>query len=105
MVYLTYYKEYPIYEPAEGGYYYSGNEVITYERLSKRQARKNMDKLWKEIEESLKDCPQEEKERWYYSKTCYGVRIRYVSKYVGEGESYVIERCLGSETRGYKPYC
>ena len=24
MYYLTYYEEYPIYEPAEGGYYYSG---------------------------------------------------------------------------------
>ena len=24
MFYLTYYEEYPIYEPAEGGYYYAG---------------------------------------------------------------------------------
>ena len=28
--YLTYYEEYPIYEPAEGGYYYSGNQVIGF---------------------------------------------------------------------------
>ena len=32
MWYLTYYEEYPIYEPAEGGYYYAGvSEVCRYE--------------------------------------------------------------------------
>lgn len=29
--YITYYEEYPIFEPAEGGYYYTGREVVPLE--------------------------------------------------------------------------
>ena len=50
MRYLTYYKEYPIYEPAEGGYYYAGNEVAQSERMSKRKCRSRFNKIWKECE-------------------------------------------------------
>lgn len=32
MRYITHYEEYPIYEPAEGGYYYSGNKVVDSEK-------------------------------------------------------------------------
>ena len=48
MRYLTYYKEYPIYEPAEGGYYYAGNEVAQSERMSKRKCRSRFNEIWKE---------------------------------------------------------
>ena len=34
MVYLTLYEEYPIYEPAEGGYYYAGRYPIEFHRLN-----------------------------------------------------------------------
>lgn len=104
MVYLTRYEEYPIYEPAEGGYYYSGNQVVEYQKLSKRQARKKMDEIWKQIQEENKNW-EDELKRWTYSKTSYGVKIRYNSYYIGDGTSYVIERNLGSEERGWKPYC
>ena len=50
MRYLTYYKEYPIYEPAEGGYYYAGNEVAQSERMSKRKCRSRFNEIWKECE-------------------------------------------------------
>ena len=30
MYYLTYYEAYPIYEPAEGGYYYEGRNCIEW---------------------------------------------------------------------------
>lgn len=36
MRYISHYMEYPIYEPAEGGYYYSGNQLVESERKSKR---------------------------------------------------------------------
>lgn len=39
MRYVTHYEEYPIYEPAEGGYYYSGNQITETERMSKRAAK------------------------------------------------------------------
>ena len=34
MVYLTHYTEYPIYEPAEGGYYYTGRQAGSFYRLN-----------------------------------------------------------------------
>ena len=104
MVYLTHYTEYPIYEPAEGGYYYSGNQIDSYERLSKNQARKKMEEIWEEIKEEYGIYPSE-MERWKYIKNSHGVSIRYHSHYIGEGCSYVIERKLGSEKRGWVPYC
>ena len=40
MYYVTYYEEYPIYEPAEGGYYYAGSQnVLVREFKSWRKAR------------------------------------------------------------------
>ena len=51
MVYLTHYKEYPIYEPAEGGYYYAGNEANEYYRLNSiKQAKRKLAKMRKELE-------------------------------------------------------
>ena len=109
MRYLTHYEEYPIYEPAEGGYYYAGNQVIGSERLSKRKARKKMASIWAECEEeNAENRIWEERtgqrfEYWYKSDD--GNRIYRHSRYIGEGESYVIERHKGSETSGYQPYC
>ena len=54
MVYLTHYTEYPIYEPAEGGYYYAGNEANEYYRLnSVKQAKRKLPKCEKNLK--LKD--------------------------------------------------
>lgn len=96
MVYLTHYVEYPIYEAAEGGYYYSGNDVAEYERMSLRKAKREMKKFFEEI----KNDP--EYSDWVISNPRYAYRK---TKYIGEGESYVIERKLGSRKRGYEPYC
>lgn len=115
MRYLTHYEEYPIYEPAEGGYYYAGNEVVASERLSKRQAKIKMKRIWDEAKaENLEMYGMEEPD---FSRDKYGDRIYpwYISNdgnkifrmgyHIGEGESYVIERKYGSETRGWHPYC
>ena len=51
MVYLTHYTEYPIYESAEGGYYYAGRYVSEYFRLnSEKQAKRKIAKMQKELE-------------------------------------------------------
>lgn len=122
MVYLTHYEEYPVYEPAEGGYYYAGNQVVAWERLSLRQAKKKFKEIWEEY-----DRQNVEAFGKTYSELCengckdeYGCRlhpwhlvepkgdraeIRFYSQYIGEGESYVIERKLGSQERGWEPYC
>ena len=49
MRYISHYEEYLIYEPAEGGYYYPGNQLVASERKSKRQCRKDFEKIWQEL--------------------------------------------------------
>ena len=101
MRYITHYEEYPIYEPAEGGYYYAGNQVVESERLSKRQCKKNLKELWKDAQKENEYLP--EKEQWVMFRD--GTEIRRCSRYIGEGESYVIEKNYGSKVRGWHPYC
>lgn len=111
MVYLTYYEEFPIFEPAEGGYYYSGNAVVSYERLSERAAKKKLMALYEELKEN-DDEPDSRYsgvpilrgsyDRW---ELINNNRLVRHSSYIGQGMSYVIERKLGSETMGRVPYC
>ena len=50
MYYVTYYEEYPIYEPAEGGYYYAGSQnVWVREFKSWRKARQFFNKAAKQF--------------------------------------------------------
>ena len=111
MRYITHYTEYPIYENAEGGYYYAGNAVSETERLSKRAAKKKLEQIWKECKaENLELFGTEEPTEcdgypWIRIELNYGVIIKKDSKYIGNGESFIIERKLGSCAWGYKPYC
>lgn len=112
MRYVTHYEEYPIYEPAEGGYYYEGNEVVESEKMSRRAAKRRMKELWEEAkkenlemygeEEPIGD-PRENVYPWFRSAD--GNRIWKYGKYIGDGESYILERHFGSEKRGWVPYC
>lgn len=116
MRYITHYEEYPIYEAAEGGYYYSGNQVVESERMSKRSCKKELNRLWEEAKaENLEmygsEMPSDHDEYgnkiypWLRIETPSGIRIVKYSKYIGEGESFIIERKQGSEERGRVPYC
>lgn len=96
MVYLSYYEEYPIYEPAEGGYYYSGLELVESERLSKRQAKKLFDEKAKE---KMNDG------NWMRCNPKFGRSMIMKSKYIGEGACFCIERRQGMHERGKVTYC
>ncbi len=91
-VYLTRYDEYPIYEPAEGGYYYPGRDVEEYyECDSIKEAKQKLLEMKDELEEN-------------------GFRVwedgAYLSsKYIGDGIEFIIEARPGSHTRGRVPYC
>ena len=121
MRYVSHYSEYPIYEPAEGGYYYAGNQIVESERLSKRKAKQKFEEIWKE-------CLKENEENgfvegadwkeiierthiypWERNHDCekkFGDYAIYRdSYYIGEGESYVIERKIGRHSKGWEPYC
>lgn len=116
MRYISHYEEYPIYEPAEGGYYYAGNQLMKSERKSKRQCRKEFEEIWKHCLEENKDNgfvgdDYDEWDRiqrelhiypWVRVNSNY---IRKGSYYIGEGESWAIEGNKGSMEHGYEPYC
>lgn len=94
--YVSFYAEYPIYEPAEGGYYYSGNNA-TYSKGfdSESQARKFMDDY---VHSAILDG-----ENWHkYGKDGYFIP----SKYVGEQHYIMLEpnKAYLSDERGYEPY-
>lgn len=55
MRYISHYEEYPIYEPAEGGYYYPGNQLVASERKSKRACKKNLLEIWEECKQDNVD--------------------------------------------------
>ena len=91
MVYLTHYAEYPLYEPAEGGYYYAGNAAYEYFRLnSVKQAKRKLAKIKKELEAE--------------GFIVYEDRAYLTSKYIGEGESWIIEKVYGSHESGKQIY-
>lgn len=91
MVYLTHYTEYPIYEPAEGGYYYEGREAGTFYRLnSEKQAKRKLAKMKKELE--------------HWGFTVCEDSAYLDSKYIGDGEEWVIEKVYGSRNSGWHPY-
>lgn len=95
MLNVSYYEEYPIFEPAEGGYYYAGCELKKTERLSRRQAKKKFAKI---VEELLTD----EMDEWFFDGEW---QVTLPSRYIGEGCFWCIERKEGSHTRGWRPYC
>lgn len=93
MYFLTYSEYYPIYEPAEGGYYYSGKSICYMETATTfRKARLKMRKLLKnnDLETS-----------WISTnKLSFG----FTGKYIGEGWICEITRKPVKEY-GYTPYC
>ena len=91
MVYLTHYEEYPIYEPAEGGYYYAGNSAMEkYTFRTKLGAKRQLAKMQAELEED--------------GFVVYDDKAIRYSKYIGEGESWRIERKYGSHESGRQIY-
>ena len=95
MVYLTHYTEYPIYEPAEGGYYYAGQQADCYYRLnSMKQARRQLKKMQKNLEAEGFNV-------YLNGNLCEAYRP---DKYIGNGELWVAEKVYGSHNSGWHPY-
>ena len=98
--YVTLYNKYPIYEPAEGGYYYEGREIgWSFPFQEYRKARRFLKKCFKDCVA----CGDTKDEYWHEnaSHSRFGVS----SKYVGEGWYVTLERKQGSEVKGWTPYC
>ena len=99
--YVTLYSLYPIYEPAEGGYYYNGTYMVhSYGFQTFRKARKFLSMRYKECFE--KDhftngwiCMNNHKYFGVYNE----------NGYIGEGYFWQLERKQGISLSGYTPYC
>lgn len=107
MYYVSYYEEYPIYEPAEGGYYYAGEQILDCVACSTWKKAKRVYRRWKSEFKSYYDS---EKDRVFDYETggCDkygdGSHIRYSSRYIGEGCGVRITRYKPTG-KGRVPYC
>lgn len=90
--YVTYYEEYPIYEPAEGGYYYAGCEAVSSTGYETKQGALD----------AAKEMAEEDGESYSGGNTFY----RFGSRYIGEGRYIVVETNDDylSREKGYEPY-
>lgn len=111
---ITYYEEYPIYEPAEGGYYYEGNEVTWSRKKSKRACRKEFEEIWKKCQIINNELGFVEGADWndicirYKIYPWIRVNDHMICKrgfHIGEGKMYVIEKHYGRLRQGRVPYC
>ena len=107
--YVSYVEEYPIYEPAEGGYYYTGDTVVFCRKFSTwKKANKYYQKLKKWfLEESEWGVDESRIHTWDNSgvdKWGEGSVAIYQSRYIGEGARVQITRGPFQE-RGWQPYC
>ena len=92
--YVTYYAEYPIYEPAEGGYYYAGRDAIWSEGFNtEEEAQEYADKY---IEQD------DEWNEW--KKEDFGYHLD--GKYIGQNQYVVIEpkKSYLGMVKGWEPY-
>ena len=91
--YVTYYSEYPIYEPAEGGYYYAGRDAVWSQGFnSEEEARQFLNDF---IVEDGEDWEQDQDGRY----TVHG-------KYIGQDQTVKLEpnQDYLSAIAGWHPY-
>lgn len=115
MYYVSWIREYPIFEPAEGGYYYAGEQVFyCKEYPTWKKANRAYQKLKKEFAEYCgwaDECTGYlHHQREINFRECGGCGkyvhsfVRRCSKYVGKGEWIQITRRRPVD-RGRVPYC
>ena len=106
MFYVSYITEYPIYEPAEGGYYYAGENV---EKCIAFSSWKKANKLFQKWRKEFKEMHDDEPER-IHDADHGGVgkyvnpAVYYHARYIGDGEYIQITR-KEPQGKGWTPYC
>jgi len=114
--YVSWIREYPIYEPAEGGYYYEGETVIYCKEFANwKKAKRDFFSLLDEFTDyiGIKSIRKEflhEDDNIYVNLTGgvgkFGNHpyVGYSTGYVGQGEYIQITR-RKPENHGRVPYC
>lgn len=107
MYYVSYITEYPIYEPAEGGYYYAGTQIEECKAFS---SWKKANRYYRKLKAWFEDrfCGEEDRLHSWECGGCDkygdGPITYYRSKYIGEGERVQITKKMPIE-EGWTPYC
>ena len=106
MYYVSYITEYPIYEPAEGGYYYAGEQIQMCRSFH----------TWKKANRFYQKCRKEfiDEHGWELERVndfvCSGISkwhnpfVSYHSRYIGDGERVELTKTKPIE-HGWEPYC
>jgi len=90
-LYVTHYQEYPIFESAEGGYYYTGREVVNSVRVPT-------------LAKGIEKCQKIARE-WGFEQCGERCWIDPAGReYIGEGTFVCIESRQGAESSGWHPY-
>lgn len=99
MYYVTAYSEYPIYERAEGGYYYTGVQIESSRKYQTwRKAKQSLRKLYKAyVADGSANEPG-----WF--ETASRQHFGWCGKYIGEGWFIKLERTQGKDVCGWRPY-
>ena len=104
MYYVTEYRNYPIYEPAEGGYYYSGVEIMSSREFKTfRKARQFINRVYKDTLKNEMDYVTGASQKFWATRD--NQQFGANGKYIGDGWMYKLERKQGSEVCGWEPYC
>lgn len=100
--YVCAYEQYPIYEPAEGGYYYDGTQIVMYKKTRNlKKARRWLREWAREYYECEGKLTEDARE--YIDNA--NNHIYYMSKYIGDGMEWHIETVFGKNEHGWHPYC
>lgn len=112
--YLTYYEAYPIYEPAEGGYYYEGCSAEEWMYCDKEDSDEAFAEMFANISEAidryeLEDLNITKKEliKWIKKDGWDNIMVAIDrSKYIGDNRYLYFETENGfkGEERGWHPY-
>ena len=110
--YLTYYEAYPIYEPAEGGYYYEG--LHASEWIYWDEEEDNFDEVFDYIPKAIErydlenlNITKEELIKWIKKDGWDNIMVAVDrSKYIGDNRYLYFETENGfkGEERGWHPY-
>lgn len=106
MYYVSYITEYPIYEPAEGGYYYAGESVEwCCEYRSWKKANRAFQKSRAEFRDYYEFGEGKIIENLHggCGKYC-NPGIYFRSRYIGDGARVELTRTKPQD-RGWHPYC
>lgn len=94
-LYVSHYAFYPIYEPAEGGYYYDGIRLIGTKSAPTLARAKELLSSQAHLFEFIVDMDGRRavNEEFYHRR------------YIGDGEFIIIECKKGKHETGWQPYC